>query len=69
MFNAPYWPVPPHLIPFPLPLPCELHYGPAIEIDGDGDEDDAVIDAYVDQIRGSVSNGCQTINDCTFHCA
>jgi 1-acyl-sn-glycerol-3-phosphate acyltransferase len=51
MVGAPYWPVPPHIVPVPLPVPCELYYGEPMTFEGDGTEPDEVIEEYVGQVR------------------
>jgi 1-acyl-sn-glycerol-3-phosphate acyltransferase len=52
--GAPYWPVPPHLIPFPLPVQCEVHYGEPLRFEGSGDEPDHVIDGHVGAVRREI---------------
>ncbi len=52
--NAPYWPVPPHLVPVPLPVRCEVHFGEPMYFHGSGDEPDEIIDAHVAKVRGSI---------------
>ena len=49
--GAPYWPVPRHIVPFPLPVRCAVHYGEPMVFEGDGTEADEVIYAYVDQVK------------------
>ncbi|GMV42612.1 MAG: acyltransferase [Myxococcales bacterium] len=51
LIGAPYWPVPPHLVPFPLPVPCELYYGEPLVFEGDGTEPDEVIEEYVGRVK------------------
>lgn len=48
--GAPYWPVPPHIVPFPLPVPCEAYFGEPMHFEGVGNEGDDVIQSYVDQV-------------------
>jgi 1-acyl-sn-glycerol-3-phosphate acyltransferase len=52
--GAPYWPVPPYLIPFPLPVHCEIHFGEPLRFEGTGDETDDVIDGHVATVRRSI---------------
>ena len=54
LVGAPYWPVPPQVVPFPLPIQCDLHYGEPLLFEGDGTESDEVIESYVDQVRGRI---------------
>jgi len=54
LVGAPYWPVPPYLVPMPLPLPCEIHFADPIRFDGTGNEPDEVIEGYVAQVRQSI---------------
>ncbi|MCA9562275.1 MAG: acyltransferase family protein [Myxococcales bacterium] len=56
LFGAPYWPVPPYLIPFPKPTPTAIHYGKPLFFEGTGNEKDEVIQDYVDQVRRSVAD-------------
>lgn len=52
--GAPYWPVPPHLIPIPLPEQCALHFGPPLQLEGTGREADEVINGYVEQVKDAI---------------
>ena len=52
--GAPYWPVPPYLVPMPMPLPCEIHYGEPLRFEGTGNEADHVIDGYVERVRDAI---------------
>lgn len=54
LVGAPYWPVPPYLLPMPMPLNCELHYGEPITFEGTGNERDDVIEDYVAEVRGKI---------------
>lgn len=51
LVGAPYWPVPPHILPVPLPVPCELYYGQPLKFEGDGTEPDEVIEEYVGHVK------------------
>ena len=66
LVGAPYWPVPPYLLPLPLPLGCEIHFGRPMRFVGDGHEPDEVIEAYVEQVRSViellVARGCAMHN-------
>ena len=52
--RAPYWPVPKHIIPVPLPVQCDLLFGEPMTFDGDGTESDEVIVGYVEQVRARI---------------
>ena len=52
--GAPYWPVPPYLVPMPMPLPCEIHYGEPLRFEGTGNEADHVIDGHVERVRDAI---------------
>lgn len=54
LVGAPYVPLTPYVIPFPLPRPCEILYGEPIVLEGTGDEDDEHIDALVHRVKESV---------------
>jgi len=55
MFGAPYWPVPPYLLPVPLPLGCEIHYGKPMHFEGTGNEPDEVVEGYVEQVKSVIN--------------
>ena len=54
LIRAPYVPVSSHLVPFPKPVECSLHYGRPLVFEGTGNEDDWVIQGYVEQVRDSI---------------
>ncbi|MCA9682017.1 MAG: acyltransferase family protein, partial [Myxococcales bacterium] len=51
IFNAPYVPITPYLLPLPLPVHCEIHYGEPMQFTGTGNEPDDVIEGYVAQVK------------------
>ncbi len=55
LVGAPYVPVPAHIIPFPLPLTCSVHYGEPMRFKGTGTETDDVIEGYVEEVREKVA--------------
>lgn len=63
LVGAPYIPITKYLLPIPLPLPCEIYYGEPMYFEGDGKEDDEVIESYVAQVRARINDlvtkGCQ----------
>lgn len=52
--RAPYWPVPKHIIPVPLPVQCDLYFGEPMVFEGNGTESDEVIVGYVEQVRDRI---------------
>ena len=52
--GVPYWPVPKHILPIPKPVLCNIEYGSPLVLDGDGNEPDEVILAYVDQVKSAI---------------
>ncbi len=55
LLGVPYLPVTPWVLPVPLPVEMEVHYGEPLRFEGTGDEDDAVIQRYVDQVKAAVA--------------
>lgn len=53
--GAPYWPVTPYILPIPLPLRCEVHYGEPMTFSGSGDEADSVIEGFVQEVKSAVN--------------
>lgn len=56
VFGAPYWPVPPYLLPVPLPRACQIHYGEPVVLEGTGREPDEIVDGYVALVRERVAD-------------
>ncbi len=56
LVKAPYIPISPYVVPVPLPIPCQIFYGEALEFDGDGSETDEVILEYVDEVRSRIAD-------------
>jgi 1-acyl-sn-glycerol-3-phosphate acyltransferase len=54
LVNAPYVPITPYLLPIPLPVPCEVHYGEPMHFEGTGHEPDDVIERYVAKVKERV---------------
>lgn len=52
--GAPYFPIPLQLVPFPLPVHCEIWYGEVMSFEGSGSESDEVIGEYVEQVKQKV---------------
>jgi 1-acyl-sn-glycerol-3-phosphate acyltransferase len=54
IIGAPYFPVPPYLIPIPLPFACQVYYGDPMKFEGDGSEPDDIINGYVEQVKQQI---------------
>ena len=54
LVNGPFVPVAPQLIFFPLPVACQVYYGPPMYFEGDGSEPDHVIQQYIEEVRHSM---------------
>ena len=57
LLGMPAFPIIPQIflgMPFPLPTKYRLHFGEPIHLDGDPDDDDAVIGEKVQQVRAAV---------------
>lgn len=55
LIGAPYVPVAPQLVLWPLPVSCQIYYGEPMSFAGDGSEPDHVVHAYVDQVRERIA--------------
>jgi 1-acyl-sn-glycerol-3-phosphate acyltransferase len=56
LVRAPYWPVPKQILPIPLPVHCEVHYGAPLYFDGDGTEADDLIEEMVDRVKERIAS-------------
>ncbi len=54
LIGAPYVPVAPQLVIWPLPVSCQIHFGKPLEFDGDGTETDEVIHGYVEEVKDAI---------------
>ncbi len=54
LLNTPYVPITPYLLPIPLPVPCEVHFGEPMHFEGTGNEPDDVIERYVAKVKERV---------------
>jgi 1-acyl-sn-glycerol-3-phosphate acyltransferase len=50
-FGLPYVPIVAYGLPVALPAKIEIEYAPAMHFEGTGNEDDAVVHGYVDQVK------------------
>jgi 1-acyl-sn-glycerol-3-phosphate acyltransferase len=55
LLGVPYVPFTPYGLAAPLPAKCEVHYGAPLRFEGTGDEDDAVVRGYVDQVKARIA--------------
>jgi 1-acyl-sn-glycerol-3-phosphate acyltransferase len=49
--GAPYVPVPPHIVPVPLPVACQIHFGEPLRLPGDGSEPDEITMGFVEDVK------------------
>lgn len=52
--GVPYLPVTPWLLPLPLPVQISVHYSPAMHFDGDGNEEESVVDRRVEEVKSRI---------------
>lgn len=55
LLGVPYIPITPYLLALPRPAKLEVHYGAPMLFEGTGDEDDFVIQSYVDQVKAQIA--------------
>lgn len=55
LVGVPYLPVTPYLLPLPLPVQLEVHYGEPMRFEGTGNEEDAIIHGYVQQVKDRIA--------------
>jgi 1-acyl-sn-glycerol-3-phosphate acyltransferase len=53
--GVPYVPLTPYLLPLPLPARLEVSYGEPMIFEGTGNEEDSVIQGYVEQVKGRIA--------------
>jgi 1-acyl-sn-glycerol-3-phosphate acyltransferase len=56
VLGMPYVPLTPYLLALPLPVPLEIHYGEPMVFEGTGNEEDAVIQGYVEKVKTRIAN-------------
>ncbi|MCC6524033.1 MAG: 1-acyl-sn-glycerol-3-phosphate acyltransferase [Polyangiaceae bacterium] len=54
-FGAPYLPVTPWVLPLPLPVRLDIHFGEPVVLGGTGDEDDEVVAAHVERVKLAIA--------------
>jgi hypothetical protein len=52
---APYVPLTPYGAPVPLPVRLSVHYGEPMKFEGNGNEEDQVINGYVEQVKARIA--------------
>lgn len=56
LLGVPYIPITPYLVSLPLPVKLEVHYGEPMVFKGNGNEEDSVIQDYVEQVKQRISD-------------
>ncbi len=56
LVGVPYLPVTPYILPIPRPVKLELYYGEPMQFEGNGNEEDHVIDDYVAQVKRRIAD-------------
>lgn len=54
-FGLPYIPLTPYLLNIPLPAPLEVRFGEPILLEGDGDEEDDIIEGKVEVVKSEIA--------------
>ncbi len=55
LLGVPYIPVTPWLLAIPLPVQLDVYYGEPIHFEGDGSEEDDVVNGYVEQVKERIA--------------
>jgi 1-acyl-sn-glycerol-3-phosphate acyltransferase len=55
VLGIPYVPIVPYGLPIALPVKVEIEFGAPLHFAGTGNEDDAVVAGYVDQVKSTIS--------------
>lgn len=56
LFGLPYLPLTPYLLPIPRPVPLELYYSEPMLFEGTGNEEDSVIQGYVEEVKDRIAD-------------
>lgn len=56
LIGVPYIPVTSYIVPVPRPVPLELYYGEPLLFEGTGNEEDAVVNRYVETVRERIAS-------------
>jgi 1-acyl-sn-glycerol-3-phosphate acyltransferase len=54
LVGAPYVPITPYIFAVPLPVSLEVRYGAPIVLEGTGSEDDEIVAAHVERVKGAI---------------
>ncbi len=55
LVGVPYIPITPYLLPLPRPVSLQLTYGAPLHFEGTGNEEEHVIQDYVDEVKHSIA--------------
>jgi 1-acyl-sn-glycerol-3-phosphate acyltransferase len=55
ILGVPYVPVTPYLLPLPRPVALELYFGEPMIFSGTGNEDDSLVRAQVEEVKGRIA--------------
>jgi 1-acyl-sn-glycerol-3-phosphate acyltransferase len=55
LVGAPYVPITAYLVPVPIPVPLSVEYGEPLVFEGNGSEEDGVINGYVAQVKDAIA--------------
>jgi 1-acyl-sn-glycerol-3-phosphate acyltransferase len=56
LLGTPYVPITPYLLPLPLPVRLDIHYGPPLVLQGTGNEDDETIASHVSEVKRTIAS-------------
>jgi len=56
LFGVPYVPITPYGLAIPLPVRMQIHFGAPMVFEGTGSEDDAVVTAWVDEVKARIAS-------------
>jgi 1-acyl-sn-glycerol-3-phosphate acyltransferase len=54
LLGVPYVPLVAYGVPLPIPAKIQIEYGPPLSFEGTGNEDDAIVFGYVDQVKEAI---------------
>ena len=56
LIGMPYLPITPYLVPLPRPVDLQIYYSEPLRFAGDGNEDDVVINEWVDEVKTRIAS-------------